>query len=259
VTGHTTARRRPVASAPVVLARRALGDRRATPCIPWLTRLTSASAREVEEILAETSDLIPVEQEIRAAQLAAGRPTYAQICAPFDLYAMTRLVRPDHIVETGVSSGVSSAHFLLALSKNRHGHLHSIDKPTFQRHAKLGANESPVSVPPGRSSGWAIPDRIKRGWDLRLGPTQTILPKLIDRLPSVGIFLHDDLHTPQHLALELRTVRPKLADAAVVMADNTNWTGTAFPRFAQELGVPWFRRRRGDLVGLRAPTLPGRK
>ncbi|MCI4339524.1 MAG: class I SAM-dependent methyltransferase [Thermoplasmata archaeon] len=232
---------------------RALGDLRAVPQVRWLTQLTGASRSEVEETLAEVDDLVEVEREIREAHLSAGRPGYAQIRAPFELYALVRLRRPDHVVEAGVSSGVSSAHFLLALARNRHGRLHSVDWPTFQRGPMLGPEESPVSVPPCRSSGWAIPDRLKAGWDLRIGRSQELLPMLVDELPSVDVFLHDDLHTPAHLTFELTTIQPKLTPGAVVLADNTIWTGASFPRFAKRLGVPWFPRGRTDLVGLRAP------
>jgi hypothetical protein len=237
-------------------ALRALGDRRAVPDLRWVSELTGASRREVEETLAEVDDLVKVEREIREAHLAAGRPGYAQIRAPFELYTLTRLLRPDHVVEAGVSSGVSSAHFLLALGRNRHGRLHSIDWPTLQRGPTLGPNESPVSVPPGRSSGWAIPARLKAGWDLRIGLSQELLPKLVDELPSVELFLHDDKHTPAHLTFELTTVQPKLGPGAVVLADNTVWTGQAFPRFAKRLGVAWFPRGGSDLVGLRVPGQP---
>jgi predicted O-methyltransferase YrrM len=80
-----------------------------------------------------------------------------------------------------------------------------------------------------------------------------LLPRLAQELPSIDLFLHDDLHTPRHLAFELRTVRPHLTPGAVVMADNTVWTGASFPRFAQRAGVRVHRRRRDDLVGLRWP------
>ncbi len=234
-------------------ARRALGDRRTTPDPMWLGALTGAPRSEVDEVLAETADLVPIEEEIRAAHRAAGRPLYAQIRAPFELYALVRLTRPDHVVEAGVSSGVSSAHFLLALARNRHGRLHSIDWPTFQRGPVLGPRESTVSIPPGRTSGWAIPERVRSGWDLRIGRSQELLPALARELPTIGVFLHDDRHTPAHLAFELRTVRPRLRPGSVVLADNTVWTGASFPRFAAQLGVPWHRRGRTDLVGLRVP------
>ncbi|MGA8542883.1 MAG: class I SAM-dependent methyltransferase [Thermoplasmata archaeon] len=239
------------ARAAVQRARRALGDPRTTPSIPWLVHLTGASRAEIGEVLAEVDELVENEEMIRATQQSAGRSFYAQIRAPFDLYALVRLTRPDHLVEAGVSSGISSAHFLLALKKNRHGQLHSIDKPTFQRGPTLGPKESGVSIPPGRKSGWAVPLRIRSGWDLRIGPSQELLPRLVRELPSVGLFLHDDLHTPKHLTFELATIRPKLVPGAVVLADNTVWTGESFPRFARKLGVPWFPRGRSDLVGLR--------
>jgi hypothetical protein len=235
-------------------ARRALGDPRAAPQPAWLRRLTGASKDEIEDVLSEVGELVAFEQEIRAAHLGAGRPFYAQIQAPFELYALVRLGRPDHVVEAGVSSGVSSAHFLLAIAKNRHGRLHSIDWPTFQRGAVLGPGESSISIPPGRSTGWAVPERIRTGWDLRIGKSQELLPPLVRELPSIGLFLHDDLHTPTHLTFELTTVGPKLTEGAVVLADNTVWTGQAFPRFARKLGAPWFFRGRSDLVGLRVPT-----
>ena len=239
-------------------ARRALGDPRARTSVPWLMHLSRASRTEVVEVLHEVDTLVPTEEIINAAHRSAGRSLYAQIRAPFDLYALVRLTRPDHVVEAGVSSGVSSAHFLLALAKNRHGRLHSIDKPTFQRGALLAANESSVSIPPGRSSGWAVPRALRSGWDLRIGPSQELLPPLVEELPSVGLFLHDDLHTPRHLTFELTTLAPKFAPGAVVLADNTIWTGNAFPRFAKRLGVPYYPHGRTDLVGLRVPDASGR-
>ncbi len=246
----------PAAREAVARARRALGDRRATPNVAWIAALTGANRRKISEALEELEDLLPMEEEIRHRHVAAGRPSYAQIRAPFELYALVRLLGPEHLVETGVSSGVSSAHLLAALKRNRHGRLHSIDLPTRQKGPALGPGESIVALPPGRDTGWAVPDTLRPRWDLRIGPAQELLPRLVGELPRVGLFLHDDLHTPEHLAFELRTVRPRLAPRAVVLADNTQWTGEAFPRFCEELGVRLLRRGRGDLVGLSVPNGP---
>jgi Methyltransferase domain len=237
-------------------ARRALGDRRATPNLPWLASLTGARRREFDAVFGELDELLPIEEEIRHRHLGAGRPNYAQIRAPFDLYAIVRLLRPREVVEAGVSSGVSSAHFLAALRRNRRGRLHSIDLPTRQRGAVLAARESAVAVPPGKESGWAVPDALRSGWDLRLGPSEALLPRLVRELDGIGLFLHDDLHTPEHLAFELDTLRPHLGAGSVVLADNTSWTGDAFPSFARSVGVRVARRGRGDLVGLRLPSPP---
>ena len=237
-------------------ARRALGDRGAGPNVAWIASLTGANRREIGSILEELEALLPMEEEIRHRHLAGGRERYAQIRAPFELFAIARLLRPEHIVEAGVSSGVSSAHFLAALRRNRRGRLHSIDLPTHQRGERLGRNESPVAMPPGRESGWAVPDRLRERWDLRVGPSQELLPKLVREVDRIGLFLHDDLHTSEHLTFELETVRPHLAPGAVVLADNTAWTGEAFPTFARSVGAKVVRRGRSDLVGLRMPGQP---
>jgi hypothetical protein len=233
-------------------ARKALGDPRAAVNLRWLRTLSGAPVERILEVLAELDDLAPIEAEMRRRQVAGGRPGYAQIRAPFELYALTRLLQPKHVLETGVSSGVSSAHFLLALDRNHSGTLHSIDLPTHQRGPVLQADESPVSLPPGLSSGWAIPFRSTR-WDLRIGESQVLLPRVVEELPSVDLFLHDDLHTPEQLAFELTTVRPKLSAGAPVLADNTKWTGDAFPKFAAEVGARMSRRGTDDLVGLPFP------
>jgi hypothetical protein len=234
-------------------ARRALGDRRAAVQYEWLRRLTGASWERIADVLSEVAELLPFEERIRAEHRAEGRPHYAQFRAPLELYAIVRLTRPDHVVETGVSSGVSTAHFLLGVRKNRRGTVHSIDLPIPQRDTRFSALDSVVALPPGRSSGWAVPPELREGWDLRIGPSERVLPHLVDELPSVGVFLHDSEHTPRHLSFELGTVRPKLGSGAVVLADNTVWTGAAFPRFARAVGTPVIARGRSDLVGLVMP------
>jgi len=242
------------AGRPGLSAARALGDRRAVPDPRWIARLTGRSAEEVGRWLGEMDRYTEMEGRIRRTHRDGGRSSYAQFRAPLELYALVRALQPELVVEAGVSSGVSSAHFLLALRANGHGRLVSIDLPTRQRGPRLAPDESPVALPPGRPTGWAVPPELHDGWELRLGPSQRELPKVARQGEPIGIFLHDDLHTPSHLTWELRTVEPFLVPGAVVLADNTAWTGAAFPRFAARHGVPYVRRRGSDLVGLRMPA-----
>src|SRR5579863_1639110 len=132
----------------------ALGDPTAAPDAAWVAALTGVSERKVERLFEEVDRKVAIERAIRRSHVAGGRDGYAQIRAPLELYALTRLLRPQHILETGVSSGVSSTHFLMGLRTNRRGTLHSIDLPLVQRQAVLRKSESPVALPPGRSSGW---------------------------------------------------------------------------------------------------------
>ncbi|EQD46516.1 hypothetical protein B1B_12604 [mine drainage metagenome] len=231
-------------------ARRALGDPRAAVNVRWLRALSGASVEAILAVLDELESLVPVEEEIHRRHVAGGRANYAHFSAPFELYAFVRLLRPEHVVETGVSSGVSSAHMLLALDRNKAGTLHSVDLPTRQRGGALGPDESPVAIPPGLASGWAVPFRSPR-WDLRIGDSAVEVPKLAAELPSVGLFLHDDLHTPERLALELAALRPKFTPGALVLADNTSWTGSAFSDFARTVRAHVYRRGTSDLVGCR--------
>ena len=244
------------APARALAAARMLGDPRARPNVRWLVSLLGGRRGEIVRTLGELSAAEETHRRVRAAHISGGRASYAQFRAPFELYTLVRLLRPEHVVETGVSSGVSSAYLLLALRRNGSGALHSIDRPLRQRGPRPHPGESPVALPPGRGSGWAVPDGLKQGWDLRLGASQRLLPPLVRSLPSVGLFLHDSLHTPTHLRFELETVRPKIVPGGVLLADNTVWTGAAFPRFAHSLGVPVRRRGRSDLVGLRVPPVP---
>lgn len=234
----------------------ALGDRRARPNLRWSSALAGRPPEELAGFAGELVELRDTAERVRAAHQRGGRSFYAQFRAPFDLYLLVRVLRPQHVVETGVSSGVSSAFFLRALRRNGQGVLHSIDTPVEQARARLGSRESPVSVPPGNSSGWAVPTELRRGWDLRIGPSQEILPRLVRSLPRVDLFLHDSEHTPRHLTFELESVRRKLRAGAVVLADNTAWTGSAFDDFARSLGAPVRRRGRSDLVGLRLEAGP---
>jgi len=236
---------------PGVRAARALGDRRAVPSPEWVQQLTRRSRREGNGGLREADAFVPIERRIRATHREGGRSVYAQFRAPLELYAIVRAIQPELVLETGVSSGVSSAHLLLGLKANGRGRLISIDLPTRQKGPKLGKGESIVSIPPGRSSGWAVPPELTAGWDLRIGASQALLPKVADEVDGVDLFLHDDLHTPEHLTFELRTLDPLFRPGAVVLADNSKWTGTAFPEFVARHRTPMYRRRRQDLLGFR--------
>lgn len=239
---------------PSVLATvRELGDPRARPNLTWLSDLLGIPSDQLDRWTQEIPGLAPLERALRVAHAAGGRRYYAQFRAPFELYVLTRALRPKHVVETGVSSGISSVHFLAALRRNRNGTLHSIDRPQVQAGPTLRPGEPAVSVPPGRSSGWAIPEVYRNGWDLRLGPSEKLLPPLVRGISSVDLFLHDSLHTPSHLTFELETIRPKLHSGSIVLADNTQWTGHSFERFARSLKARVRRRGSSDLVGLRVP------
>ncbi len=149
------------------------------------------------------------------------------------LYAVTKMCRPDVVLETGVAHGTSSAAILSALHENGHGVLHSIDLPPFRDGAE-------------QEVGIYIPKSLKDRWHLHRGTSRQIMPQLLPELPPIGLFIHDSLHTQRNIRWELDTITPCLTDRAVIVADDiqdnsafSSWVETTKPYFhavAQETG-----------------------
>jgi hypothetical protein len=165
------------------------------------------------------------------------------------LYALMRLVQPDVVVETGVGPGGSSSIILLALHVNKRGRLISIDLPgaDAQVYPKIGKLYN-IHVPPGYEVGWLVPSWLRDRWDLRLGDSKELLPKVLDELGIADVFLHDSLHTDEHVLFELSTVFSHLRAGGLLLADDVNdYWSLGFIRFCEEKEIPYvvFRNRLG--------------
>lgn len=144
-----------------------------------------------------------------------------------ELYAVVRAMKPHVIVETGVASGMSSAHILRALARNGSGTLYSIDLPNVQQGSVL---------PEGRSSGWIVPQTLRDRWHLQLGDSRTLLPSLLATLDHVDFFFHDSDHSYEAMSFEFEQVFPKLRKGALVMSDDTH-LHTAWDDFCATHGL----------------------
>ena len=143
------------------------------------------------------------------------------------LYVVVRAIKPRVIVETGVASGISSAHILRALAANGAGTLHSIDLPNVQQGSVL---------PAGRTSGWIVPDSLRGRWQLRLGDTRDLLPDLLGTLGQVDLFLHDSDHSYENMVFEFERAFPRLAPGGLLMSDDTH-LHTAWDDFCAKHGL----------------------
>jgi predicted O-methyltransferase YrrM len=130
-----------------------------------------------------------------------------------ELYVVVRATRPRVVVETGVASGVSSAHILRALAANGEGTLHSIDLPNVQRGS---------SLPEGRPAGWIVPDSLRGRWNLSLGDSKTLLPGLLRTLDRVDVFFHDSDHSYENMAFEFEQAFPKLEHGGLILSDDSD-------------------------------------
>lgn len=151
------------------------------------------------------------------------------------LYVLARALRPRVVVETGVSLGASSAHILQALRDNGAGRLYSVDLP-------------PGDLPPGRTSGWIVPAELRPAWRLSLGDARHLLGPLLDDLGEIDWFLHDSLHTYEHMLWEFRTAWRHLKVGGLFLSHDVG-TNEAFFDFMGEVSVPWNGYRVLNVLG----------
>jgi predicted O-methyltransferase YrrM len=150
-------------------------------------------------------------------------------------YAAVRALRPEILVETGVPSGVSSTYLLLALERNKKGTLHSVE---------IG---DPAYLPAGTSPGWIVPDWLRTRWRLHMGDVATVLPGLLRDLGEVDVFIHDSLHSYEHMKFEFELAVPFIKCGGLLIADDALWN-PAFVEFAEVVSSPASRIIHG--VGL---------
>ena len=130
------------------------------------------------------------------------------------LYGVTRAIQPRHVItETGVAAGVSNAFLCAALIENGSGFLHSIDLPPAQEASASDRGKS-SKARNATIVGWAVPaiirDAMASRCSLILEDVRTALPRLLNQLPAVDLFFHDDLHRPDHMFWEYQLVWHRL-------------------------------------------------
>jgi len=126
-------------------------------------------------------------------------------------YWAVRAVQPQTVIETGVATGVTSAHLLAGILDNGHGILSSIDLPPFDMIA-------------GRRVGAAIPEAWKKDWDYRWGSAKRLLPKALPAKPP-AVFVHDSDHSYAHMSWELRTAWQALTPGSLILCDDVDYHG----------------------------------
>jgi predicted O-methyltransferase YrrM len=140
-------------------------------------------------------------------------------------YATVRAQRPEVVVETGVASGVSSSYVLLALHRNQKGTLHSVE---------IGDS---AYLPARQKIGWVVPDWLRERWRLHIGDSAKLLPGLLADFGPVDMFIHDSLHTYDHMKFEFKLAHPHIKRGGLLLADDALWN-PAFTEFAQAVSSP---------------------
>jgi hypothetical protein len=126
------------------------------------------------------------------------------------VWCLTRHLRPDNVVETGVARGITTRFLLEALERNGAGHLWSIDLPP------------PLDRSLHSQIGLAVPRGLHPRWTYVRGSSRRRLPRLLARIGPIHLFVHDSMHTARNLLFELQHAWEALAPDGVAVADDVD-------------------------------------
>jgi len=187
-----------------------------------------------EQVQAELSAL---PQDAPFPAFMNGDLTLARLC-----YVLSRAHQPMHVVETGVCYGVTTAFVLQAIKENGRGWLHSVDLPPLGKQAD-------------QFIGKVVPARLRSRWQFHRGSSKHLLHRLLTEIGSVGLFVHDSLHTYRNIRRELELITKFLSPGALVICDDIEgnpafheWIDKVRPGYWQTLK----QQNKSSLVGVAA-------
>jgi len=153
---------------------------------------------------------------------------------------LIRKVEPEIMVETGVCNGFSSSIILKTMEEIGKGQLYSVDLPVSIDEINSEGRTGAV-LPPGKESGWAVPDDLRKRWTLRVGNTYHELPKIFEEISGeIDIFLHDSDHSYETMMFEFALAWTNLKENHFLLADNIDHSD-AFLDFVRAKEVIPFR------------------
>jgi predicted O-methyltransferase YrrM len=111
------------------------------------------------------------------------------------LYGLVKMLQPRRVVETGCGGGYGAAFMLHAMEQNECGRLTSIDS-SEHFDAKYFA------LPEGLPCGGMIPVEFRDTWVLSMMGAEVGLPNVLSQYDTIDMFVHDSLHTHDHMTFE---------------------------------------------------------
>jgi hypothetical protein len=151
------------------------------------------------------------------------------------LYSLVRTIKPLVVLETGVFHGFYTACILKGIHDNYNkssidGRVISIDLPAYESIKESTSETVGKCLPSGSAPGWVIPEYLKERWQLNLGDSRDLLPKILSREKNISLFFHDSLHTYDHMMFEFESIYPELQKGTYLMSHDIHWN-RAFRHF----------------------------
>jgi len=141
------------------------------------------------------------------------------------IWCLTRHLKPQKVVETGVGHGVTSRFILEAMERNGSGQLWSIDLPPIDR---FWRNQVGAAVGDPQTNPYAA------RWTLLKGSSRSRLPQLLASLGEIDLFIHDSLHSARNVRFELDLAWPTLGSHGALVVDDVD-ANCAFRDFTQTM------------------------
>ncbi len=205
---------------------------KATGCRPSLLRRYTKEALRDEMFI---GDIVERHKDYTSIVISAEKIKYWP--NPLIAYAFVRHVKPSIVVETGGTPGRSSAFILCAMNKNGKGELYTIDKPPPEG-TVMGETRVCQAVPKGMTAGWLIPNYLRDKHNLIIGDSKKELPKLLRKLGRIDVFIHDSLHTYDHMLFEYKTAWPHVKKGGYLLSDDVRTgVGAVFSEFLKMTGT----------------------
>lgn len=150
------------------------------------------------------------------------------------LYLVVRLRKPAVMIETGTFYGVMGSVVLQAMAENGTGRFITVDKPAYEPIP----SSTDLALPEGTEPGWLIPDSLRHHLTLLTGDSRSVLPQALDQERAIDIFMHDSLHTYEHMWFEYQWAWSRLKDGGILLSDDIGWN-LAFHRFCRSKQRPY--------------------
>lgn len=182
---------------------------------PWPCPLSA----ELDEVMADINARL-TERGLNTGRFTYGWYSDAETLLCRAVWCVTRHIKPEVVIETGVAHGVTSRIVLEALSRNDLGHLWSIDLP-FPFDSRLHAE-----------TGVAVSDACRSRWTYLEGSSRQRLPQLTATAGQVQMFIHDSLHTARNTLFEMERIAAVMPPGGVMLVDDIG-SHDGFPTFAR--------------------------
>ena len=138
------------------------------------------------------------------------------------LYVIVRALRPEKVLETGGTPGKSTAFILRAMQRNDCGHLYTVDlPPDYVPEAQLQSREGyHEALPAGTASGWIVPTELRLRHTQVIGSSREQLPRLLKKLQTVDVFLHDSDHSYENMTWEFEIAFRNIVKGGLLLSDD---------------------------------------